>query len=218
MYSIPNSEPTAGASGEPRPNPGKWAAKAVIRSLSRLAVLPAAAAAGFGRWEPAFEFFGQLLSIVPGLPGDYLRAAYLGMTLRECPPDVRVCFGTRFTHAAASLGRGVFIGDFCSLGHCQVGARTLIASNVQILSGRHQHGRTPDGTVFGGDAGRFTQVRIGEDCWIGASAIVMADVGARSTVGAGAVVTRPVPSDTVVVGNPARPLLKSTGSALGAGR
>jgi len=47
---------------------------------------------------------------------------------------------------------------------------------------------------------------IGDDVWIGGGGIVLAGVtiGDRSVVGAGAVVTKDVPSDVVVVGNPAR--------------
>ena len=49
-------------------------------------------------------------------------------------------------------------------------------------------------------------IRIGNDVWIGGGAVVLPGVtiGARSVVGAGAVVVRDVPPDTVVVGNPAR--------------
>jgi acetyltransferase-like isoleucine patch superfamily enzyme len=48
------------------------------------------------------------------------------------------------------------------------------------------------------------QVTIGSDSWIGAAATVMADVGSRTTIGAGSVVTRPVAEDCVAAGNPAR--------------
>lgn len=47
---------------------------------------------------------------------------------------------------------------------------------------------------------------IEEDAWIGAGAMIMRGVriGARSIVGAGAIVTQNVPDDVIVVGNPAR--------------
>ena len=47
-------------------------------------------------------------------------------------------------------------------------------------------------------------VRIGEGVWIGSAAVVMADVGSHSIVGAGSVVTRPLPDLIVAAGVPAR--------------
>ena len=46
----------------------------------------------------------------------------------------------------------------------------------------------------------------GDDCFIGARAIIMKGVtiGDRSIVGAGSVVVRNIPADVVVAGNPAR--------------
>jgi maltose O-acetyltransferase len=48
--------------------------------------------------------------------------------------------------------------------------------------------------------------RIGDDCWIGGGAIICPGVtiGPRSIIGAGAVVTRDIPADSVAVGNPAK--------------
>jgi acetyltransferase-like isoleucine patch superfamily enzyme len=83
---------------------------------------------------------------------------------------------------------------------------------VQILSGGQQHQRDAQGRLT--DEGRkFVEVTIGEQCWIGASAVVLADVGDGSTVAAGAVVVKPVAPGTVAVGNPARALAKSDGEA-----
>ena len=49
-------------------------------------------------------------------------------------------------------------------------------------------------------------VVIGDDVWIGAAARILKGVtiGDRSIVGAGAIVTKDVPPDVVVAGNPAR--------------
>jgi len=53
-------------------------------------------------------------------------------------------------------------------------------------------------------------ITLEEDCWIGAAAIIYPNitVGKRSIVGAGAVVTKDVPPDTVVVGVPAKVIRK----------
>jgi acetyltransferase-like isoleucine patch superfamily enzyme len=80
---------------------------------------------------------------------------------------------------------------------------------VQILSGRRQHGRGQDGRLEGAENGVFEVIPIGSDCWIGAGAIIMAEIGEGTTIGAGSVVTRPIPAHSVAVGNPAK-VIKST--------
>ncbi len=56
------------------------------------------------------------------------------------------------------------------------------------------------------DAARIGRVRIHESCHIGARSIILAgvDIGPRTIVGAGSVVTRSLPPDTVCAGNPAK--------------
>ena len=47
-------------------------------------------------------------------------------------------------------------------------------------------------------------VHIGENCWIGAGAIILPGVtiGDNSVIGAGSVVTKDIPANVVAVGNP----------------
>lgn len=182
------------------------AVKAIMQGLSLLIALPFAALSGFGRFAALFVVFGHLLALAPGLPGDYIRVAYYVLTLRRCSLHSRVSFGAFFAQSSAAVGRGVYIGSYSVVGACEIGERTQIASAVQILSGRHQHPRGPDGGILGSNEEKFSPIVIGADCWIGAAAIVMADIGPRTTIGAGAVVTRPIPANAVAVGNPARPL------------
>jgi acetyltransferase-like isoleucine patch superfamily enzyme len=101
---------------------------------------------------------------------------------------------------------GVYIGPSCILGRARIGERTQIAAKVQILSGARQHARDEHGNTLGSETGEFRDVSIGRDSWIGAAAIVMTDVGERVTIGAGSVVTKPIPDGVVAVGNPARVL------------
>jgi acetyltransferase-like isoleucine patch superfamily enzyme len=180
--------------------------KGVIQRLSLVVALPFAALTGFGRFSLAFQGCGHLFSLFPGLIGDYLRVAFYVWTLRECSLDCRISFGAFFAYSSAVVREGVYIGPYCVLGNCEIGERTQIASHVQILSGRHQHQRQADGRILGTTENELSRVVIGKDCWIGAAAIVMADVGFSSTIGAGAVVTRAILDNIVAVGNPARPL------------
>jgi virginiamycin A acetyltransferase len=182
----------------------RLAVKVAVQAGSLVVTFPFAALTAFGRFSPLFQFFGHSMALVPGLPGDYLRVAYYHLTLDRCSLYSRVSFGTFFAQSCATVGEGVYIGAYCVLGACNIGDRTQIASHVQTLGGQYQHQRTADGQILAADEKAFVLINVGEDCWIGASAILMADVGARSTIGAGAVVTRPIPPDVVAVGNPAR--------------
>lgn len=146
----------------------------------------------------------HLYALVPGLVGDYLRIAYYHLTLTQCSLESRISFGSFFAHPDCRVGPGVYIGAYNVIGRCEIGARSQIASGVQILSGRRQHARDAEGHILGADETAFTRVTIGPDCWLGAAAIIMADIGAGTTIGAGAVVTKPIPARVVAVGNPAR--------------
>lgn len=178
--------------------------KVAANAIALAMVFPAAAACGFGRWNSIFTIFCHAYASGPGILGDYLRIAWYRLTLAECPMESRISFGSFFSTPEARVARGVYIGSYCILGRASIGERTQIASGVQVLSGARQHARDADGRITGSGEGVFQPVRIGSDCWIGAAAVVMADVGDGTTVGAGAVVTRPIPPGVVAVGNPAR--------------
>jgi acetyltransferase-like isoleucine patch superfamily enzyme len=178
--------------------------KTVLHGLFLALALPPATLAGFGKFSAMFNIGAHAASMIPGIVGDYFRIAYYKLTLKKCSLYSRVSFGSFFAHPEAVLGEGVYIGSYCILGHCSIGDRTQIASQVQVLSGRQQHSRDSQGRITGADEGKFEPIVIGSDCWIGASSIIMADIGPGTTIGAGAVVVRPVAAQVVAVGNPAR--------------
>jgi acetyltransferase-like isoleucine patch superfamily enzyme len=86
-------------------------------------------------------------------------------------------------------GNGILIGD-----------RTIIAPGVKVISANH--GVTNLGRNW--EAGE--PIKIGSDCWIGANAVILPEVclGDRVIVGAGSVVTKSFPSDSVIAGVPAK--------------
>lgn len=150
--------------------------------------------------EVLFVLFGQLLAILPGFPGQGLRGTYYFGTLERCSWETHIGFGTLFTHRGAEMGRHASVGAYCVIGHAQIGADVMIGSRVSIPSGKRQH-LDDEGRLAGFT--RFERVAVGPHCWIGEGAIIMAHVGARSIVSAGAVVTREMPGGALIGGNPA---------------
>jgi virginiamycin A acetyltransferase len=146
----------------------------------------------------------QALALVPGLPGLYLRRAFLSVALERCAPTSVVEFGVTFSRVGARLDDNVYVGAFCNLGLVHLEQDVLIASGVHIPSGPETHGSELVDVVIRDQPGRRQLVRVGAGSWVGSGAIVMADVGRDCIIGAGAVVTSPIPARSVAVGVPAR--------------
>jgi acetyltransferase-like isoleucine patch superfamily enzyme len=165
--------------------------------------LPARLQALLTGGEGVFAGCSELIALVPGLPGVYLRRGFYRMCLEACALDCHIGFGTTLAHPQARVGRGVYVGSRCTLGLVVLEDDVALGSNVDVLSGRHQHhlGRRDVPILRQGRT--FSRVRIGRNSWVGNSAVVMADVGEECVVGAGSVVVKPVPPGAVVAGNPA---------------
>jgi len=113
-----------------------------------------------------------------------------------------------------------------SSGKITVGDYSIFGYNVMVLTGRHifKNGRrasleyNPNGSSgWGGGSEEVPtkgfDITIGESCWIASGAIICGkvNIGEGSVVAAGAVVTKDVPSHSIVAGIPA----KVIGSTLG---
>lgn len=87
-----------------------------------------------------------------------------------------------------------------------IGKNTLVGPNVQFYTASH-----PTDSELRIQGPEFSVgITVGEDCWIGGSAVILPGItiGDRCIIGAGSVVTKDVPDDSTVGGNPAR-ILKS---------
>lgn len=187
----------------------KALAKSLAKSLGLVRAAPhiacyALARAVLGRAR-AFTGASESVARIPGITGVYARQAFYRHALSRVGGDVYFGFMSLFSKADATLGHRVYIGRFCSIGWADIDDDAMLADGVQILSGRHQHGSETGGSLHENELS-FTKVTIGRGAWIGANAVIMADVGEGSIVAAGAVVTRPVPANTKVAGVPARPI------------
>jgi acetyltransferase-like isoleucine patch superfamily enzyme len=153
--------------------------------------------------DRALEGSTHTLSLVPGVTGEYLRRAFLARSLARCAPSATIGFGVLFSQSGARIDENVYIGPRCDLGLVHLERDVLIAAGVHIPSGPHTHG-TESSAPIREQEGLRRLVRIGAGSWIGNHAVVLADVGRGTVVGAGAVVTRPLPDRVVAAGAPAR--------------
>ncbi len=150
--------------------------------------------------EAVFVFLSQLLALIPGLVGTYLRGAYYYGTLEDCSWQVHIGFGSVFTFRGASVGPHVSMGAYCVIGHARIGDHVMMASRISIPSGRKQH---IDESGNLSSEPRFESVAVGKGSWIGEGAIIMANVGEHCIVSAGAVIVNEMPGASLLAGNPA---------------
>lgn len=159
-----------------------------------------------------FSSFSQVLSLLPGKTGALLRAGFYRFTTQYCAPNALISFGTLLSQCEIEIGKDTYIGPQCNIGKCKIGKSTLLGSGVHILSGKGQHNFDDLTTVIKDQGGTFQQVSIGENCWLGNNAVVMANIGAHSVVAAGSVVIKDVPEYAIVAGNPAKVIKMREGS------
>lgn len=147
---------------------------------------------------------------------------------RGNPADVRVGDGSNIcgellvfpSGGKISMGRGCFLGEnsrIWSMERVTIGDHVLISHNATIMDTDSHEFDAAERAVSGYamlnqglpvEQGNIltAPVAIGDNVWIGIGAIVLKGItiGPRAIVAAGSVVTRDVPSDVIVAGNPAR--------------
>ena len=103
------------------------------------------------------------------------------------------------------LGEHVFLNVLCIILDCnevRIGDHVMIGPGVQIYTAAHM--LEAEARNQGWEIAK--PIVIEDNVWLGGGAILVPGVriGRNAVVGAGAVVTRNVPANTVVAGNPAR--------------
>lgn len=133
--------------------------------------------------------FGKNLWITPPFYVDYGNNIYLG---NNCEVNMNCTFLDDNT---------ITIGDYA-----------LIAPNVQIYTAFHptnavqRFGESQQDGSFEFCKTRTAPVKIGNCVWIGGGSIILpgVSIGDNCVIGAGSVVTKSIPANTIAFGNPCR--------------
>lgn len=183
--------------------------KSLFNGIALAAVWPCAATCWLERLllparEELFGFWSHCLALGPGTPGMYLRRAFYRYMLDACAADCFIGFGTVFSHRRAVVESTAYIGNYALIGSAVLRRACLIGSRASLISGGQLHEQDEQGNWLPTDPARRQQIEIGENAWLGEGVIVMANVGSRAMISAGAVVSAAVPPSVMVAGNPAR--------------
>jgi acetyltransferase-like isoleucine patch superfamily enzyme len=156
--------------------------------------------------EMIFEF----LKIVPTRFGIALRYSIVHRIVKNCGDNIAVfegCYLRKLENM--QFGNNVSIHPMCYIdasGGLTIGSDVSIAHSTTIITFEHDFSQpskyTKDVPII------QAPVIIGNDVWIGAGVRILAGVtiGDHVVIGAGAVVTKNIPSNTLAVGIPARPI------------
>lgn len=139
--------------------------------------------------------------------------------------------GTIVSPVTWEYGRHIYLGErffinfdcvFLDGADIRIGTNAVIGPRVQFLTAGHPLDPAERAWLHpetGKRQGTYCinkPITIGENCWIGAGAIILGGVtiGEGTTVGAGSVVTRDIPTGVLAAGNPCRVIRPITQDAL----
>lgn len=122
-----------------------------------------------------------------------------------------------FTYQNIELGDNVYIGTdstfMCSESKIIIGSKTVFGPHCFVIGGNHRFDVVGKYIVDVRDKRREddADIVIGEDCWIGANAIILkgAKIGRGCVIGAGAIVTKSIPPYTIFTNKGSRPRFTS---------
>ena len=127
--------------------------------------------------------------------------------------------------AFVEIQKNAYIGRRCKISShtfiCEgvtIEDQVFVGHNVAFVNDTFPRATTPAGELQTGNDWAVEKTLVKKGASIGSGATILSNVtiGERAIVGAGSVVTRDVPPDVIVIGNPARVLRKldaTTGSS-----
>lgn len=137
------------------------------------------------------------------------KQAYMKKVFAECGDNcyIEPPFHANWGGAHLHFGSGIYANFNLTVvddGHIYVGNQVMFGPNVTIATAGH-----PLDPELRAKGYQFNKdVRIGDNCWIGAGVVIMPGItiGKNVMVGAGSIVTRDLPDNVIAVGNPCRVL------------
>jgi maltose O-acetyltransferase len=138
-----------------------------------------------------------------------IRGFACRIIFKECGKNIDICRNVYFGNGQnIKMGSNSILGPNLRIQQCdvEIGNFVMTAHDIQIIGGGHNYSSLDIPMGQQGNMPRSKLV-IKDDVWIGARATILGNVGTIGTgsiIGAGAVVTKPVPDYAIVAGNPAR--------------
>lgn len=105
--------------------------------------------------------------------------------------------------ASLEIGNNFFMNNFCSINCLEsisIGDNTLFGENVKLYDHNHHYETTPDFKIHHNQF-NTEPITIGNNCWLGSNVTVLkgVNIGDNSIIGAGCVIYKDVPSNTILV-------------------
>lgn len=165
--------------------------------------------AGSDIFEAFHKFSQEALKITSELNNNYnspekIRELFSKLTESEIDETFGL-FPPFYTDCGKNIkiGKNVFINACCRFqdqGGIEIGDGSLIGHNTTIATLNHDFNPAKRQNLIP------RPVKIGKNVWIGSDCTILpgVEIGDGAIIGAGSVVTKSIPANTIAVGNPAR--------------